>query len=109
MVTVFDLGERRVEAETQQLTQRRERVAAASGELLGAALNLVGELVNPDESPDPTVVDQIRTGLTDCTEQTPDGRVRLTFSLESDDHLNHLATTLAKLLVPASQESSDGG
>jgi superfamily II DNA/RNA helicase len=105
--TPVDASEqRRVEAETQQLTQRRERVAAASGELLGAALNLVGELVNPDDTPDPTVVDQIRSGLTDCTERTPDGRVRLSFSLESDDHLNRLATTLAKLLVPASQESS---
>jgi superfamily II DNA/RNA helicase len=101
--TPVDVSEqRRVEAETQQLNQRRERVAAASGELLGAALNLVGELVNPDDTPDPSVVEQIRGGLADCTEQSPDGRTQLRFTLESDDHLNRLATTLAKLLVPGS-------
>jgi len=98
--------QRQVEAEAKQLTERRERVAAASGELLGAALNLVGELVDSAEGPDPSVVEQIRSGLADCTEQTPEGRKQLRFTLESDDHLNRLATTLAKLLVPASTESS---
>lgn len=101
--TPVDVSEqRRVEAEAEQLNQRRERVAAASGELLGAALNLVGELVQPADAPDPRVVDQIRAGLADCTDRSPDGRTQLRFTLESDDQLNRLATTLAKLLVPAS-------
>lgn len=105
--TPVDVSEqRRVETETKQITERRQRVAAASGELLGAALNLVGELVNPNESADPAVVEQIRSGLADCTEQSADGRRQLRFTLESDDQLNRLATTLAKLLVPESSETA---
>ena len=37
-----------VVAETQQLAQRRERVAAAGGEMLGAVFNFLGELVAKD-------------------------------------------------------------
>jgi hypothetical protein len=96
--------QRRVEAETHQLAERRQRVAAASGELLGAAINLVSELVNPADQPDPSVVEQIRAGLAGCTERDSDGRLQLRFTLEGDEHLNRLATTLAKLLVPASSE-----
>lgn len=98
--------QREVQAETTMLTQRRERVAAASGELLGAALSLVSELVNPDHTPDPTVVEQIQTGLADCTERTPDGRIQLRIALNNDDQLQSLATTLARLLVPGN--AADG-
>ncbi len=107
--TPVDVSEqRRVEAETEQLAQRRNRVAAASGELLGAALNLVGELVNPEASAEPAVVEQIRAGLSDCTERSNDGRLELRFSLDGEEHLNRLAATLANLLVPATSSQSKG-
>ncbi len=48
--------QRQVEAETREIAARREKVAAASGELLGAALNLVGELLDNGHSPAPSVV-----------------------------------------------------
>ncbi len=105
--TPVDASElRRVEAETQQLAQRRERVAAAGGELLGAALNLVGELVQPAHGPDPMVVEQIREGLDRCAERDSDGRLQLSLTVRDDDHLHRLAQTLAKLLVPATQEAA---
>ncbi len=99
--------QRRVEAETRQLAERRERVAAASGELLGAAINLVSELVNPDDEADPALVERIRSGLAGSSERTADGRVELRFTLEGDDHLQRLAATLAKLLVPTAGKSTD--
>jgi hypothetical protein len=97
--------QRQVDVQTQQLAQRRERVAAASGELLGAAIQLVGELINPDDRPDPAVVEHIRAGLSGCTERTSDGQVRLQFTLDNEEHLNRLASSLAKLLVPSVREA----
>jgi len=105
--TPIDVSEqRRVETETQKMAERRQRVAAAGGELLGAAINLVGELVNAEDRPDPSVFEQIREGLAACSERSEDGRLQLRFSLEDDDHLHRLATTFAKLLVPATSETS---
>jgi superfamily II DNA/RNA helicase len=95
-----DLSEhRRVNHETEQLAQQRQRVAAAGGELLGAAIQLVSELVQTGNPPDPAVVEQIRGGLTRCAEPTDDGRVQLRFTLQNDGQLQALAATLARLLV----------
>jgi len=91
--------QREVEAEANRQVHR-DRVASASGQLLGAALNLVGELVNPDYEPDEKIVGQIREGLSDCTERTPDGRLQLRFTLDNEEHLQSVAATLAKLLLP---------
>ncbi len=102
----IDLSEQhRVATETQQLAERRQRVAAAGGELLGAAINLVSELVDPGDSPNPAAVEQIRASLAACTARTPDGRMQLSLTLNDDDHLRRLAVTLAKLLVPATSDA----
>ncbi|MDC0937241.1 DEAD/DEAH box helicase, partial [Pirellulales bacterium] len=91
--------QRAVEAEAMQMASRRDKVAAAGGELLGAAMKLVGELVNNDRTPDPEVVSQVRAGLDDCVERSTDGRLQVRFTLPDDDALNGLAATLAMLLV----------
>ena len=90
---------REVEEETIQLQQRREKVAAASGELLGAALNLVGELLDNGSQPDSKSVDLMTESLNRCVERDEQGRPQLRFTLPDDQSLNGLATTLAKLLV----------
>jgi hypothetical protein len=100
--------QRQVEVEAELVNQHRQRVAAAGGELLGAALSLVGELVSPQEAADPAVVDQIRTGLAGCSEHLSDGRLQLQLTLQNDDHLNRLAATLAKLLVPSASKDTNG-
>ena len=87
--------------------QRRERVAAAGGELLGAAINLVSELVSSDSSPDPAVVNQVQAGLAGCAERTDEGKMELRFTLEDDSQLQRLATTLAKLIVSGSPRAPD--
>lgn len=93
--------QRQVEAEAAAVTARRERVAAASGELLGAALNLIGELVEVPESkePSPEVVAQVRAGLDGCTDEDATGRRQLKITLPDRQSLDNLATTLARLLV----------
>lgn len=91
-----------VTAEAERIAARRNRVAAAGGELLGAAMKLIGELVDSEHAPAPETVAQMRSGLNDCVERQSDGRLQLTFSLPDEDALNGLATTLAKMLVTQS-------
>ncbi|TWU37841.1 RNA polymerase-associated protein RapA [Novipirellula aureliae] len=92
--------QRRVEAETQRLVEQREKVSAASGQLITAALSLAGELMSgPDTNPpaEESVV-KLTERLSQCVERDEQGRPKLTISLADDTALRGLATTLAKLL-----------
>jgi hypothetical protein len=89
----------RVEAETRDIVARREKVAAAGGELLGAALNLVGQLIDTGSEPHPEAVTQIQDSLFKCVERDATGRPQLRLTLDDDNALRRLAQTLAKLLV----------
>ena len=91
----------RVIAQTQQQTAHRQRVAAAGGQLVGAALALVGELVDtPDRpAPDPQLVNRLQQGLADSIEHDAEGRPQLRITLSDESALTGLAQTLARLLV----------
>lgn len=80
---------------------RRERVAAAGGELLGAVFKFLGELVQdqPRPAPQPEVVQQLRDRLGQCVESSPGGKPRLTIALPDHTALDGLAHTLARLLA----------
>jgi len=93
----------RVEQETQVIEERRNRVAAAGGQLIGAALQLVGELMAEQSrpAPDPLLVNRLRDGLSDSIERDADGRPQLRLTLPNDEALSQFATTLAQLLIPA--------
>ncbi|MBN1855114.1 MAG: DEAD/DEAH box helicase [Pirellulales bacterium] len=93
--------QQRVEQETIEQHRRRERVAAAGGQLLGAAFQLLGELVVDDERPEPdsATISRIRRGLDECIQRDPSGRPRLSITLADDRELESLARTLARLLV----------
>jgi len=84
----------------------RDRVAAAGGELLGAAFRLLGELVEqaPASSPPPDLISQVRDGLAACIDEDANGKARLTVALPGRDTVDRLAQTLARLLV-AGQDS----
>ncbi len=89
--------------------QHRERVAAAGGELLGAAFNFLGELVGqaaPESAPPPEVVQQLQGRLAECVEEDGNGQQRLSITLPNRDTLNSLAQTLARLLVSQEQGES---
>jgi len=95
-----------VNAEAERIAARREKVAAAGGELLGAAMKLIGELIESDHDPQPETVQQVRTGLNDCVERQADGRVQLRFSLPSEEALDGLAAMLARMLVKENDGTS---
>ena len=90
-----------VESQTAALLERRERVASAGGQLLGAALQLVGELIQPDggQPAEPALVSQVRKGLEQCVEHDDDGQRHLRFTLPNESSLQQLAESLARLLV----------
>ncbi len=107
-----DESVRRHEKETalQFAESHRDRVAAAGGELLGAAFKLLGELVeqSPTSSPPPELVTKLRDRLGACADEDHDGKPRLTITLPDRSGLDQLAQTLARLLVatPAPTESA---
>jgi hypothetical protein len=83
--------------------ERRHRVAAAGGELLGAVFNFLGELVQHGQSPPPpdSLVENVRGRLDACVEDDASGRPRLSLTLPDRAALDQLAQTLSKLLVAA--------
>ncbi|HTI51127.1 MAG TPA: helicase-related protein, partial [Planctomycetaceae bacterium] len=87
---------------TRQFAERRERVAAAGGEMLGAAFKFLGELVaqqQPAAAPPDALVANLRAGLGACVDEDPTGRPRLSVTLPDRSALEQLAQALAKLLV----------
>jgi len=92
--------QQQVALEAESIRERREKVSAASGQLLGAALQLVGELIGGNNSPQPKqeTVDQLAGSLNDCVERDAEGRPQLRISLPDDAALRGLAETLARLL-----------
>ncbi len=80
---------------------RRERVAAAGGELLGAAFKLLGELISPADSAaaPAALVRNVRAGMGACIDEDAAGKLRLTVTLPDKAALDDLAATLAKLLA----------
>jgi len=83
--------------------ERRQRVAAAGGELLGAVFNFLGELVQNGPSPAPphSLVENVRGQLGACVEEDASGRPRLSLTLPDRTALDQLAQTLSRLLVAA--------
>ncbi|MBN2218317.1 MAG: DEAD/DEAH box helicase [Pirellulales bacterium] len=86
--------------QAERLAERRDRVAAAGGEMLGAVFHFLGELV-ADASPPAAepLVAEVRERLTQCVEEDSSGRPRLTVTLPDRGALDSLAQTLARLMV----------
>lgn len=83
-------------------TERRERVSAAGGELLGAAFKFLGELIAtqaPAAQPQPQLVSELTSSLSQCVEEDSSGKQRLTITLPDRGALEGLAATLAQLLA----------
>jgi len=91
---------RRVELEAASIQAKREGVAAATGQLVGAALALAGQLLSRGETsaPDNELVDRMTDQLTALSETDAQGRPQITISLPDEQALRGIAMTLAHLL-----------
>ncbi len=92
--------QRRVEAEAESLQFKREKVSAACGQLISAALSLACELFRRADgaSPPSETVDALSEKLSQCMDRDSQGRSQLIISLPDDAALKNLAATLARLL-----------
>lgn len=97
---VDESQQRRVESEAEVIRARRERISQASGQLMGAALQLAGELIGgtADSQPSLEAVERMTQNLSECVERDESGRPQLKISLPDDTALRGLAQTLARLL-----------
>jgi hypothetical protein len=88
-----------VEKEAERQAQK-EKIAAAGGQLLGAAFAFMGEMLSPkEESPETVQMAQMfQKRLSECLEKGEDGRLRMTITLPDESILNNLAKSLAQIL-----------
>lgn len=90
---------RRVDAEAELLGAKREKVSAATGQLITAALALASEMFGGEsEAPASETVDALTQKLSRCVGRDAEGRPQLTINLPNDEALKSLAVTLARLL-----------
>jgi SNF2 family DNA or RNA helicase len=94
-------GRRRAEEDAKRLSQsRQQEVSKAAGDLLSAALGLVGNLLGHDASvaSNQETVDNLTAQLSQSMEFDEYGRPQIKNTLESQDALRSLATSLARLI-----------
>ena len=89
----------RQEREAERLA-RREKVAAAGGQLLGAAFAFLGEMIPQREETDASrqAAAQFKRRFAECLEKDEEGRTKLTVTLPDGSALDALADSLARLL-----------
>ena len=92
-------------AEANALAARREEVATAGGQLLGAAFAFLGKLL-AEPTGDSTAATEratalVRERLGECIQKDEQGRTRLTVTLSGDSALDGMAQVLARLAALA--------
>jgi len=90
----------RSEQEVARLA-RRERVAAAGGQLLGAAFAFLGEMIPEQAETEESrrMAELFRQRFAECLEPDEQGRPRLTVTLPDAAALDQLAGSLARLMA----------
>jgi superfamily II DNA/RNA helicase len=94
-----------VEREAERLA-RKERMASAGGQLLGAAFSFIGEMFSQKEETeqDTQLAETLKNRLSECLEREDDGRLKLTVSLPDESILDNLSKSLARILGLAQKQ-----
>ncbi len=87
-----------VEKEAEQLA-RREKIATAGGQLLGAAFAFLGEMFPEKEETERTIqlADTFKKRLSECMDEGEDGELKMTVTLPNKAVLETLAKSLARM------------
>ena len=88
-----------VEKEAEILT-RKERVANAGGQLIGAAFAFIGEMFTGTDEPEQTaqLAETFKSKLSEGLEKGEDGKLKMTISFPDEDALDNLAKSLARMV-----------
>jgi superfamily II DNA or RNA helicase len=88
-----------VEKEAEQLA-RREKIAKAGGQLLGAAFAFLGEIFPKKEESEKTIqlADTFKKRLSECLDEGEDGELKMTVTLPDKAVLDNLAKSLARMI-----------
>ncbi len=95
----LDISELERQKQQAEKVARKEKVAAAAGELFASAFNLLGQIM--PQQPDGEGLEQkkeaIRAHLQDCLEMNDQGQIELKLRLPDQSALDNIAAALAKL------------
>jgi len=96
----LDVSARAAAEQEAEKLARRERVAAAGGELLSAAVAFLSELMPKTAASEQSrrLASAFRESITECTDTDPEGRVKLTFTLPDSAALDALADSFARVV-----------
>jgi superfamily II DNA/RNA helicase len=97
-----DLSEKaRVEAEVER-AKRKEKIASAGGQLLGAAFSFLGEVLGKGEETERTrqTAEALKGRLAECLERDEQGNWKMTVTFPDPSVLDTLSRSLARLLTP---------
>ncbi len=88
-----------VENETVTLA-RKEKMAAAGGQLLGAAFSFMGEMFGSEETSDQTrqIAKVFKNKLEKCMQKDENGNLTFSISLPDESFLDNMATSLARIV-----------
>jgi superfamily II DNA or RNA helicase len=89
----------RVEKEAQVLA-KKEKIAAAGGQLVGAAFAFIGEMLSGTDESDEVVqlAGAFKSKLSDCMEKEEDGSLKMTVSIPDEMFLDNMAKSLAQMV-----------
>lgn len=88
-----------VEKEALKLSRKR-KIAAAGGQLVGAAFAFIGEMFSEQEESDKVtqLTGAFKEKLSECLEKTEDGKLEMTISLPDEAFLDNMARSLAHMV-----------
>jgi len=88
-----------MEKEAAQLA-RKERVASAGGQLLGAAFGFIGEMFSETEETEKALhlSEVFKERLSECLEKREDGKLKMTITLPDEAVLDNMAKSLARIV-----------
>ncbi|NVM21876.1 MAG: DEAD/DEAH box helicase [Desulfobacterales bacterium] len=91
-----------VEKEAERLV-RRQKIASAGGQLLGAAFAFMGEIFPQKEETQQSrqMAEAFKDRLCECLEKDEDGNLKMTVTLPDESVLDDLAKSLAQILGSA--------
>jgi SNF2 family DNA or RNA helicase len=97
----LDVSEKLKAEQTAEEHARKERIADAGGQLLGAAFAFIGEMLPRSEDSEKAaeMTGLFKEKLAGCMEKDENGKLKMTISLPDDSALDNIAQSLAAMVI----------